>query len=304
MQKKATIYTHVESAKRRTLLLMVLFVLFVSVLVELIALAVGLGPTAAIVALVVSLAFVFIGYYASSGLILAMSEAKPISESENPELYKVVENLCLGSGLPMPKIYIIDDAAPNAFATGRDPRHASITVTRGLLQKMDKLELEGVVAHELSHIGNYDTRLMMVTVVLVGFVALLADFFLRFTWFGAGARPRNRGRGEGLGGAIILLIALVMAILAPLVAQAIRFAISRRRELLADASGALLTRYPEGLASALEKIARDEEPLSVANKATAPLYISNPLRGHESWMNRLFDTHPPIAKRIAALRSM
>lgn len=302
--EKKTIYTNIEAAKRRTVLLMFLFVVFVSALVGVIARALGAGPAAAIATLVISSLFVFIGYYASSGLILAMSEAKPVSEEDNPELYRTVENLCIGAGLPMPKIYIIDEWAPNAFATGRDPKHASITVTRGLLQKMNKLELEGVVAHELSHIGNYDTRLMMVTVVLVGFVALLADFFLRYTWFGAGARPRNRGRGEGAGGAIILVIALVMAILAPLVAQIIRFAISRRRELLADASAALLTRYPGGLASALEKMAKDDEPLSVANKATAPLYISDPLKGHESWLNNLFDTHPPIQQRIAALRSM
>ncbi|MDO8473014.1 MAG: M48 family metallopeptidase [Dehalococcoidia bacterium] len=302
--ERKSIYTHITSSKRRTLVLMFLFVVLVSAVVEVIALAVGLGWEAGIIALVPSGLFVLIGYYASSGLILAMSDAKPIRESDNPELYKSVENLCIGSGLPMPKIYIIDDTALNAFATGRDPKHASIAVTKGLLQKLDKLELEGVIAHELSHIGNYDTRLMMVTVVLVGLVALLADLFLRYTWFGVGARGRNRGKGEGAGGAVILVIALVMAILAPIAAQLIRLAISRRREQLADASAALLTRYPEGLASALEKISRDQEPLEVANKATAPLYISNPLKGHESWLNNLFSTHPPIQKRIAALRAM
>lgn len=303
VQKKSP-YTQIASSKLHTIILMFMFVIVVSALVEVIALAMGMGPTAAIVTLVVSAFFVFIGYYASSGLILAMSQAKPLSESDNPELFKIVENLSIGSGLPMPKIYVIDDTAPNAFATGRDPKHASITFTKGLLQKLDKLELEGVAAHELSHIGNYDTRLMMVTVVLVGFVALLSDFFLRYTWFGAGARSRNKGRGEGGAAIVILIIALVMAILAPIAAQAIRFAISRRRELLADASAALLTRYPEGLASALEKISGDKEPLEVANKATASLYISNPLKGHESWLNNLFNTHPPIKQRIAALRAM
>jgi len=303
LQKK-TIYTHIESAKRRTLLLMFLFVLLVSAFVEVIALALGLGYEAGIIALMLSGLFVLGSYYASAGLILAMSGAKPIAEADSKELYRTVENLCIGSGLPMPKIYIINDTALNAFATGRDPRHASIAVTRGLLQKLNKLELEGVIAHELSHIGNYDTRLMMVTVVLVGLIALLADVFLRFTWFGAGRRSSNRGRGEGMGGAIILLIALVMAVLAPISAQLIRLAISRRREYLADASGALLTRYPEGLASALEKISRDNEPLEVANKATASLFIANPLKGHESALNNLFSTHPPIEKRVAALRSM
>ena len=302
--EKKTIYTHIESAKRRTFFLMFLFAVLVSALVEVIALALGLGWEVGIIALVLAGGFVTISFYASSSLVLAISGAKPVSEESNPELYKTVENLCIGAGLPVPKIYIIDDTAPNAFATGRDPRHASIAVTKGLLQKLDKLELEGVIAHELSHIGNYDTRLMAIVVVLLGLVALLADLFLRFTWFGAGARPSNKGRGEGAGGAVILLIALLMAILAPIAAQLIRFAISRRRELLADASGALLTRYPEGLASALEKISRDQEPLEVANKATAHLYISNPLKGHESALNSLFSTHPPIEKRVAALRAM
>ncbi|MBI2854166.1 MAG: M48 family metallopeptidase [Chloroflexi bacterium] len=283
---------------------MFLFALLVSGFVEVIGLALGLGWEVGIIALVLSTIYLVISYYASSSLVLAMSEARPIAEKDNVELYRIVENLCIGSGLPMPKIYIIDDTAPNAFATGRDPKHASIAVTTGLLQKLNRLELEGVIAHELSHVKNYDTRLMVLVVMLVGLVALLADFFLRFTWFGAGARPRNRGKGEGAGGAILLAVALLMAILAPIAAQLIKFAVSRRRELLADASGALLTRYPEGLASALEKISRDREPLEVANKATAHLYIVNPLKGHESWLNSLFSTHPPIEKRVAALRSM
>ncbi|MEW6034958.1 MAG: M48 family metallopeptidase, partial [Chloroflexota bacterium] len=267
-----SIYRGIESAKRRTFFLMLLFVLLVAGFVEVIGLYLGLGPEAGIIALVLAAGFAVLSYYASPQLILGMSGARPVSVESNPELYRVVENLCIGAGVPVPKIYIIDDTAPNAFATGRDPAHASIAVTKGLLQKLDKMELEGVVAHELSHIRNYDIRLMSVVVVLVGLVALLADFFLRFTWFGAGRRAGNRGRGEGAGGAIILLVALVMALLAPLAAQLIRFAISRRRELLADASGALLTRYPEGLARALEKISQDKEPLEVANKATAHLY--------------------------------
>jgi len=299
-----TIYDHISANRRRTWLLMFLFVVFVAGVVELIALALGGGYIAGIIVLIVAGLFVAISYYSASSLVLSLSQAKEVKHDENPDLYHVVENLCIGSGLPMPKIYIIEDTAPNAFATGRDPRHATVVVTSGLLQKLDKLELEGVIAHELSHIKNYDIRLMTLVVVLVGLVALLADFMLRYTWFGAGRRPSNRGRGEGMAGALILVVAVVAAILAPLAAQIMRFALSRGREYLADASGALLTRYPEGLARALEKIAADKEPLEVANKATAHLYIANPLKGHESWANNLFSTHPPIEERIQRLRAM
>jgi heat shock protein HtpX len=299
-----TIYDHIRANKRRTWLLMFLFVVFVAGVVELIALALGGGYIAGIIVLIVAGLFVTFSYYSASSLVLSISQAKEVKHDDNPDLYHVVENLCIGSGLPMPKIYIIDDTAPNAFATGRDPQHATVVVTSGLLQKLDKLELEGVIAHELSHVKNYDIRLMTLVVVLVGLVALLADFMLRFTWFGAGRRPINRGRGEGMAGAIILIAAIVAVILAPLVAELLRLAISRGREYLADASGALLTRYPEGLARALEKIDADTEPLEVANKATAHLYIANPLKGHESWANNLFSTHPPIKERIRRLRAM
>jgi heat shock protein HtpX len=299
-----TIYDHIRANRRRTWLLMFLFVVFVAGVVELIALALGGGYIAGIVALILAGLFVTISYYSASSLVLSISRAKEVKHDENPDLYHIVENLCIGSGLPMPKIYIIEDTAPNAFATGRDPQHATVVVTSGLLQKLDKLELEGVIAHELSHIGNYDIRLMTLVVVLVGLVALLADFMLLFTWFGAGRRPSNRGRGEGMAGAIILVAAVTAAILAPLAARLIKLAISRSREYLADASAALLTRYPEGLARALEKIAADTEPLEVANKATAHLYIVNPLKGHESWANNLFSTHPPIEERIRRLRAM
>jgi heat shock protein HtpX len=283
---------------------MLFFVLLVAGMVEVIALALGLGSSPAIATLVVASIYVFISFRFSDRVVLSMSEAREVTREENPDLYHLVENLCIGAGMPVPRIYIIDDTAPNAFATGRDPKHAYIVVTKGLLQKLDKLELEGVLAHELSHIRNYDIRLMTLVVMLVGLVALLADFFLRWTWFGAGSRRGSRGKGEGAGGAILLLVALVMAILAPIAAQLIRFAISRRRESLADASGALLTRYPEGLARALEKISQDKEPLEAANKATAHLYIINPLKDHSSWLNNLFSTHPPIEERIKALRSM
>jgi heat shock protein HtpX len=204
----------------------------------------------------------------------------------------------------MPRVYVIEDASPNAFATGRDPDHAAVAVTRGLLQKLDKLELEGVLAHELSHVGNYDIRVMTIVVVLVGLAALMADFLLRLTYFGSGRRTSNRGRGSGGAVALVYGLALVGAVLTPIVAQLIRFAVSRQREYLADASGALLTRYPEGLARALEKIAADPEPLQSANKATAHLYINNPLAEHRSFLNNLFSTHPPIAERVRLLRAM
>jgi len=298
------IYRQIEANRWNTALLMFGFVVLVAAVVEVFALALGLGHEAAIIALVAGSLFAVIGYYSSSSIILRMSQAREITHDENPDLYHIVENLCIGSGLPMPKVYMIDDSAPNAFATGRDPKNATIVVTSGLVSKLEKLELEGVIAHELSHIKNFDIRLMGVTVVLVGLVALLADWFLRFTWFGAGRRSSNRGRGEGGGGAVLLVIALVMAILAPLAAKLIQLAISRSREYLADASGVLLTRYPEGLARALEKISKDNEPLEVANKATAHLYIVNPLKDHKSWLNNLFSTHPPIEARIKALRAM
>jgi len=299
-----SIYRNIEANRRSTGLLIFLFILLVAGTVEVLALALGLGPEAAIVTLVLSSIFVLVSYRYSDRVVLAISEAREVTPQENQELYRLVENLCIGAGLPMPKLYIINDTAPNAFATGRDPKHATIVVTKGLLSKLEKLELEGVLAHELSHIRNYDIRLMSLVVMLVGLVALVADFFLRWTWYGVGRRDRYRGKGEGAGGAILLAAALVLAILVPIIAQALRFAISRRREFLADASGALITRYPEGLALALEKISRDKEPLEVANKATAHLYIANPLKDHTSWLNNLFSTHPPIEARIKALRSM
>ncbi len=300
-----TIYENISANKRRTWLLMFIFIVLVIAFVELIALALGGGfYISLIVGFVVGLIFVIIGYFAATSIVLGVSQAKEVQHDENPDLYHIVENLCIGSGLPMPKIYIINDTAPNAFATGRDPKHSMVVVTSGLLQKLDKQELEGVIGHELSHVKNYDIRLMTVVVVMVGLVALLADFMLRFTWFGAGRRSSNRGRGEGAIGAIILILALLAAILAPLAAQVIQFSISRNREYLADADGALLTRYPEGLARALEKISADTEPLEVANKATAHLYITNPLKGHESWANSLFSTHPPTDERIRRLRAM
>ena len=238
-------------------------------------------------------------YFAGDKLVLAQSQARELGPGEEPQLRNIVETLAIGLGIPAPKIYLIDDTAPNAFATGRDPKHASIAVTRGLLDKLDRTETEGVIAHELSHVVNRDIRVMLLVTVLVGTVALLSDWMFRsFAWGGS-----RRGRDRG-GGGVILIIAIVLAILTPLIATLIQLAVSRQREYLADASGALLTRYPPGLANALRKIAADKEALEVANKATASLYIANPLKDRPRALDGLFDTHPPIEERIRRLEAM
>ena len=303
-QEKVLVYDRIGANRRNTILLLAVFIVFVGAFLVAMGLALGLPFAFTPFLIVPVILYALFSYYASTGVTLAISQAKPVTKEEEPELYRTVENLCIGAGLPMPKLYVIEDGAPNAFATGRDPNHAVVCVTRGLLQKMDHLELEGVIAHELSHIGNYDIRLMTLVVVLVGVVALLADFMLRFTIWGAGSRGGNRDRNGGQAMVIIYAIALIAAILAPIAAQLIRLALSRQREYLADSSAALLTRYPEGLARALEKIAADNEPLAEANKATAHLYIANPLHEHSSFLNNMFSTHPPIEKRIALLRAM
>jgi len=239
-------------------------------------------------------------YFAGDKLVLAQSQARELAAGEETQLRNIVETLSIGLGIPPPRIYVIDDTAPNAFATGRDPKHASIAVTRGLIDKLDRTELEGVIAHELSHVGNHDIRVMLLVTVLVGTIALLSDWMFRSFAFGGGRRGRDRGGGGG----VILIVAIVLAILTPIIAMLIQFAVSRQREYLADASGALLTRYPPGLASALRKIAADKEALEVANKATASLYFANPLKDAPRAMDGLFDTHPPIAERIRRLEAM
>jgi len=255
------------------------------------------------VAVAFSLLMNFFSFWYSDKIVLKMSGAKPIEKNDNPELYRLVENLCITAGLPLPKIYVISDPAPNAFATGRNKEKAVVAVTTGLLEKLDRTELEGVIAHELSHIGNRDILISTIVVVLVGFVALLSDFFLRFTIWGG--RGRNR-EGDGRAQLIMMVAGIVLAILAPIAATLIQLAISRKREFLADASGALLTRYPEGLASALEKISQYPASMKRANKATAHLYISSPFKGKKakSFMAKLFTTHPPAEERIKALRGM
>lgn len=300
-----TIYNQIDANRRKTWLIMFLFSLFIVAVAYIFTIALGYrGPGALgflgmffIISGLMNLA----SYYWSDKVVMAISGAKQISQKDNPTLFRTVENLCIGAGQPMPKIYIMNEDAPNAFATGRDPKHAAIAVTTGLLAKLEKLELEGVIAHELSHVKNYDTRLMTVVVILVGLVVLLADFFLRAQFWGRGDNE-DRGRGA----AVFMILALIAAILAPIAAQLIQLAISRRREFLADASGALLTRYPDGLADALEKIAADRVPLRMANTATAHLYIANPFKGKQatSWLTKLFMTHPSVEERIKVLRQM
>jgi len=303
-EQPALVYDRIGENRRDTFLLLLVFVALVAGMSIAVGIILGLPYPYAPLLIIPFLLFALFSYYSSSRVALAISQAHRVTKEEEPELFRTVENLCIGAGLPMPEVYVIEDGSPNAFATGRDPQHAAIAVTRGLLQKLDHLELEGVIAHELSHIGNYDIRLMTVVVVLVGLVALMADLMLRLTFFGAGRRSSNRDRNGGAAVLIIYGIALVAVILTPIAAQIIRFALSRQREYLADASGALLTRYPEGLARALEKISADPDPLEVANKATAHLYINDPLREHSSFLNSLFSTHPPIEERIQRLRAM
>ncbi len=241
----------------------------------------------------------FGSYWWSDKIVLAMSRAKEVTHDEGREIYHIVENLCITAGLPVPKIYIIEDSAPNAFATGRDPQHGVICLTTGIIQKLEKAELEGVIAHELSHIGNRDILLSTVVVVLVGFVTLLADWFRHWAFWGGKSRDSE---GGGQLRMILIIAAVVLSILAPIAAMLMQLAISRKREFLADADGALLTRHPEGLARALEKISADQEPLEAANRATAHLYIANPFKGKK--VSKLFQTHPPMEERIASLRGM
>ncbi len=298
----ATLYTHADSNRRKTYFFITIFLVIV--------IAVGWAASyiwdsygILVLAVLVSIGMSFASYWWSDKIVLAISRAHKLNPSANlasKEIYRLVENLCITAGLPNPKIYIIDDEALNAFATGRDPEHAVIALTRGIIEKLERSELEGVIAHELAHVGNRDTLIQTVVVVLVGVVTLLADWTLRFSFFGR----RRDDNGGGQLGAILGIVGIILLILSPIVAELIKLAVSRKREFLADASGALLTRYPEGLARALEKISQDNSKLEVANKATAHLYIANPLRGRRGIANKLFSTHPPIEERIAALRGM
>jgi heat shock protein HtpX len=258
-----------------------------------------------VIAGVIAVAMTFGSYFASDKIVLAISRARPVKKEDYPYLYNVVEGLAIAAGLPKPRCYVIDDTAPNAFASGRNPENSVIVVTTGLLQKLNRSELEGVIAHEMAHIKNYDILVQTLAVVMVGIVALLSDWTLRtFFWGGGRRRSKDKSSGGGNAGQILIVVALVLAILSPIIAQLLRLAISRKREFLADANGALLTRYPPGLASALKKLSADREPLEAANKATAHMYIVNPLKNIKGRMNKLFSTHPPIEKRIAELEKM
>ena len=271
--------------------------------------ATGFGWGGIAVALVVAF-FMSIGsYFAGDKLVLLSSGAKEVPLQATPDEYKqlinVVTEMSIASGLPLPKVYVIDDTAPNAFATGRDPKHASVAVTKGLLEKMDREELQGVIAHELSHVGNYDIRFALLVGVLVGSIALLSDWFLRFSFLGGGRRSGgDRDRGGGGAAVILLLIALVLAIVAPLIGRLVQLAVSRSRESLADVSAVELTRNPVGLARALRTISDDPEVLEVANRATQHLYIVNPIKSFENRAKSMWDTHPPLAERIAVLQNL
>jgi heat shock protein HtpX len=295
------VYEQVDRNKTRSLIIMALFIAFVTIVVWIFSQAFGYGLGTTGIALIIAGLMSFASFWWSDKIILTISGARQADKKQDFNFFTVCENLSMASQLPMPKLYVIEDTAPNAFATGRDPDHAVICATTGLLQKLDRTELEGVVAHELSHIGNYDIRLMGIVTVLIGMITLLADWFLH------GIRFRdNDDRGSGQLQVIIMIAGLVLAILSPIIGRLIQLAISRRREFLADASASLLTRYPEGLARALEKIAVDQEPLEAANKATAHLYIMSPFKGKQAsgWLMGLFNTHPPVEERIKALREM
>jgi heat shock protein HtpX len=302
-----TIYSQISSNKTKSFVIMALFVLFFFVVSYVLGRALGYGLSLAGVMLIISGLMSFASYYYSDKIVLSMSGARQIQKKDNPNFFNIVENLSIASGLPTPKVYIINDPAPNAFATGRDPQHAAVAATSGILEQLSKQELEGVIGHELSHVKNYDTRLMGVVAILAGSLAILADFFLRSLFWGGigGKRDNDRDNNNGL----FLILGLVAAILAPIAATLIQLAISRHREFLADADSALLTRYPEGLARALEKIANDKNILKSASNATAHLFIENPFktdtsRKTKSFLAGLFSTHPPIEERIKILRSL
>jgi len=302
-----TLYTQINSNIRKTWLLMFLFLIII----------IGLGwffsqyyqsPQILYFAVGFSLFMNIISFWYSDKIILAINRAKPIEFKDNPELYRLVENLCITAGLPMPKIYIIQDPSPNAFATGRNKNHAVIAFTTGILSALDKVELEGVIAHELSHIGNRDILLMAVVAILVGFIALLSDLFIRMSFWGGNYKNRDNENNQ-IGG-ILAFVGIILVILSPIIATLIQLAVSRKREFLADSTAALLTRYPEGLASALEKISKFPRGLTYANNSTAHLFITNPFKAdsknanHVSWLAKLFMTHPPIDERIKILRAM
>ena len=295
-----TYYELVDANKARSGVVIACFIAFITAATYLICYTLGFDLSAVGIALIISGALSFVSYYYSDQIILTISGAVPANKRDHFDFYTVAENISRPAGIPMPKLFVLNDQAMNAFATGRDPQHAVICATTGLLANLDRTELEGVVAHEMSHIRNYDTRLMSIVTILVGLIALLSDVLLRTNIRG------KSDRDSGNLGAILMVAGFVLALLSPIIAQLIQLAISRRREFLADATAASITKYPEGLASALEKLSSSTNPLHSANKATAHLFIVNPLTNQKNslqWFSNLFNTHPPITERIKALRS-
>lgn len=293
------IYSVISSNKNKTWVIMLLFVLIITTMVYVFSKALGYsGYGLAGIALVLAGLTSIGSYYYSDKLVLATTNAKQIKKEDSPNYYRIVENLCIAAGLPMPKVYVMEEASPNAFATGRDPKHAVVCVTTGLLRILNDAELEGVISHELSHIKNYDIRVMGIVTILVGFIAILSDLFIRASFYSDSRENR--------GNTIFLILAIVFAILSPITAALIQLAVSRKREYLADASGVLLTRYPEGLASALEKLAKDKTAPKNASNATAHLFIENPFDNKKvkNFFTGLFNTHPPLEERIKILRTM
>jgi heat shock protein HtpX len=298
--EKISMFNEIRKNKIKSFFLIIIFILIIGLLGTLIGQIYGNPYIGVTIAIIASLLYTIISFFSGDSMILSMSNAKPVSKQEYPHLYHTIEGIAIAAGIKTPKAYVIQDDSPNAFATGRDPEHASVAVTTGLLNKLNRQELEGVVAHEISHIKNYDIRIMMIATVMIGIITLLSDFLLRTFLWGSLSEDREKNQATF----IFIALGLVMAILTPLVGQIIKLAISRKREYAADATGASLTRYPDGLANALEKIKNSNTSMKNENKATAHLYISNPLKNKKRFLSNLFATHPDIDDRIKKLRSM
>src|SRR3954467_3285960 len=304
-------YEQIARNKRRTFVMLAAFVLLIAAVAVALGIIFKAGVAIVPIAIVIAIAMAWTSYFASDRIALAASRAKPADGPEYARYHNLAEGLCIAAGLPKPRLYVVDDPAPNAFATGRNPKHAAVAVTTGLLEKMNRVELEGVLAHELSHVRNYDILVTTIAVTAVGAIALMADLGLRFMWFGG--REGRRDNNDGGIGVVLAILSLALLVLAPFVAQLMQFAMSRRRELLADASGVQLTRYPPGLISALEKLRDDQAVVHYATRATAQMWIESPLerdgeveegKKKGTRLNRMFDTHPPLTERIAALEAM
>lgn len=296
-------YDAIAANRRNTFLLIAVMTAALMLIGYGFGLYMGLGEGGLIIAAIVAALWIGISYFHGDSILLSASRAREIHKADHPQLFNVVEELTIAAGLPMPKIYIIEDSAPNAFATGRDPHNASVAITRGLLEKLNRQELQGVMAHELSHIQNRDILYATLIGAIAGAIIVLSDLFLRTLRFRSRGHSSKSDKGKG-GVAVIVLVGMILAILAPVIARLLQLAVSRQREYLADASAALMTRYPEGLASALEKIARDPDPLEVASRATQHLYIVNPFERDRWSLDSLWSTHPPLAERIRRLRAM